>query len=90
MMAMPETFTEELARFRRGLLRYNIKWHLMTFPKDLVRQWYCVDGALPWPTSGLAYRDWKTGRKCSRLFKGPTHFPQLHVIEGGLKEQSYG
>jgi hypothetical protein len=80
----PETFHGELRRFACRLRRYNMRWHLAIFPRDLVRTWWKVDRCMPWPTSNAAYWDYKAGRlPRRRLFKGPSHFPQLRLIEGG-------
>jgi hypothetical protein len=80
----PDTFYGELRRFERRLQRYNLRWHLATFPRDLVRAWWKSGRRMPWPTSNAAYEAFKAGRPPSRcLFSGPSHFPQLRVIDGG-------
>jgi len=83
MIAAPESFMDEISRFKRPLIIYNIKWHLARFPKDLVRHWWDDHGGLPHATSQLAYGAYKAGRKPGPLFKGPPWKLQLRVIAGG-------
>jgi hypothetical protein len=84
MSIAPETFHDELRRFRRSLAIYNMRHHLAHYPRDLVRHWWRVERGLPTPSSGIAYHAWKTGLRPGHLYQGPPHWPpQLRVIEGG-------
>jgi len=83
MSAAPESFVDEIWRFKRPLIIYNIRWHLAHFPKDLIRHWWNEHKGLPYVTSQAAYRAYKAGRKPGPLFKGPPWKLRLRVINGG-------
>jgi hypothetical protein len=83
--AVPESFVDEIWRFKRPLIIYNMRWHLARFPRDLIDHWWNECGGLPWPTSNVAYRAWKAGERPGKLYRGALWKPALRVIEGGVR-----
>jgi hypothetical protein len=81
----PETFLDELYRVRNRLHRYNLRFHLARFPKDLLAQWWRKDGMLPRATSRVAYQNYKAGAAPGKLYRGPLARPQLRIIDGDKK-----
>ena len=79
----PHTFLEELYRYRDVLHRYNFRYHLARYPKDLVAYWWRKENILPQPSSKLALKSFKAGEPAGRLYRGPLWKPQLRVIQGG-------
>jgi hypothetical protein len=77
------TFLEELYRYRDVLHRYNFRYHLACYPKDLLAMWWRKEGCLPWPTSRVAFESFSAGKKPGHLYRGPPHWPKLKVITGG-------
>ena len=79
----PATFLDELYRYRDVLKRYNLRYHLARYPKDLLAIWWRKEGCLPHPTSKIAFESFRRGEKPGRLYQGPPHRTQLKLIEGG-------
>jgi hypothetical protein len=80
-----EALDEEYQRARRKMMRYNFRYHLSKYPKDLLRFWWDHDRCLPWVTSQFAFEAYKSGTKPGPLYKGPPHKTQLKVIDGGVR-----
>jgi hypothetical protein len=89
MTAAPECFCDEIQAFTRKLKRFNMRWHLSVYPKDIIRFWWDVEGDLPSLTSRHAFDEYKAGAAPRRkLYEGPLYFPrpssrQLSVVGGG-------
>jgi hypothetical protein len=86
MIAEPLTFHDELRRYERALMTYCYRHYLATYPKDLLRWHLRTNGAIPSLVASCAFDAWKVGKKPGPLYKGPPHFPQLRVIDGGRSE----
>ncbi|MGY8660952.1 hypothetical protein Q3C01_01120 [Bradyrhizobium sp. UFLA05-109] len=82
-MVETKTFHDEIRRYRRSLARWNLRYHLSKYPRDLLRYWIDEEGALPVGTCSTAFRAWQAGVKPGRLYKGPPWRPQLRVVAGG-------
>jgi hypothetical protein len=83
-----EALEQEYLRIRNKMKTYIIRYHLSKYPKDLLRFWWTNEGGMPWPTSQLAFKAYKAGKKPGHLFKGPPQRPKLKVIEGGKRQIS--
>jgi len=79
------TFLDELHRVRNRLHRYNLRYHLSVYPKDLLAMWLRKEGCLPWATSRIAFESYKAGKPPGKLYRGPLDRPQLRIIQGGKK-----
>jgi hypothetical protein len=83
-----EALDEEYRRLRNKMMTYIFRYHLSKYPTDLVHFWWTKEGGMPWPTSQLAFKAYKAGKKPGQLFKGPPQRPKLKVIEGGKRQFS--
>jgi hypothetical protein len=75
----------EWRRIRNKHMRFLFRYHLSKYPIDLVQFWWRKERAMPWSTSQLAFGAYKAGAKAGdfRLYKGPSHFPKLTLVDGG-------
>ena len=78
-----EALDSEYMRTRNRMKIYILRWHLSRYPVDLLRVWWRKEGSMPWPTMQRAFELYRAGEKPGPLFKGPSHFPKLKVIDGG-------
>jgi hypothetical protein len=81
----PTCFIEELHRYRDVLKRYNLRYHLARYPKDVLAMWWRKDGCLPFVTSQFAFESYKAGKPPGRLYRGAPWKTQLRVIDGDKK-----
>ena len=87
----PSNFLEaldiEYVRVRNRMMVYMLRWHLARYPVDLLRFWFRKEGGMPNPTRQRAFESYRAGEKPGRLYKGPSHWPKLKIIDGGRSPQ---
>ena len=85
----PSCFLEaldlEYVRTRNRMMIYILRYCLARYPVDLLQYWWRKTGGVPDSIRYLAFQAYKAGAKPGRLYRGPSHWPRLRVIEGGIE-----